>query len=188
MQRRRVWLLVGIVAGVVLSGIVGAVTTYVYFVASCLWPPDRVGVGVTNIPEDVRFWSVLSDSKGQIRLMSDYEGEVLQKPVKRVPRVISFDFGKIGHAGGQSVTWEPGDRYGVLVKSVDGTWRVFWFSAAEVPLEKSSGGFVSAELSFDLSNRTAVVQRRRRKRPRLSADERGPIGHQAVDSWCSGSV
>lgn len=155
MRRWRVWLLVGVIAAVVLSGIAGAVATYVYFVASCLWPPDRVGVAVTNIPEDVRFWSVLSNSKGQIRLMSDYEGEILQKPVKRVPRVISFDFGKIDHAGGQSVAWEPGDRYGVLVKSVDGTWRVFWFSAAEAPLEKSSGGVVSAVVRFDLSNRTA---------------------------------
>jgi hypothetical protein len=154
-RRRRMYLLVGSVAVVILCGIAAGVSVLVFFVATCLNPPDHIVVVITNVPEDVRFVCLLSESKDQPRLMSWYEGEMLQQPVKVVPRITSFDYAKNDHASAGFVAWAPSERYGVLVKSADGTWRVYWFSATQVPLEKPLDSFSRGEVRIDLSTGAA---------------------------------
>jgi hypothetical protein len=147
--------LLRIAAIVILISTAGTASVLLFLVYTCPYPQDHVGFLIVNIPDDARFVCVLSDSRGQIRPMHWYIGEMLQKPVKKTPTPISFDFNANEHASAGFVAWEAGDRFGVAVKSTDGTWRVFWFAAAQVPLEERSVIFGGGTANFELSKSVA---------------------------------
>ncbi len=132
-------------------GLAAVASVLLFLVYTCPYPPDHVGFVITNLPDDARSVYLLSDAQGRIRPMQYYVGEVLQKPKKVAPAPYSFDYSRNDHAAAGFVAWEPGDRYGVAVKSAAGTWQVFWLPAAQVPLEERSVVFGGGTIRIDLS-------------------------------------
>jgi hypothetical protein len=53
------------------------------------------------------------------------------------------------------VRWRSGERYGVVMQTKTGEWRVAWFPAADVPLQGRTV-FGGGKAEFDLSKAEIV--------------------------------
>jgi hypothetical protein len=117
-------------------------------------PPWRVRVHLTNIPVGTNFVSLVADSGEALRNMEWSPNSELSVPFTMHPArcIWSFqnpDRPKVDwHA---YVRWQPGERYGVVTRSRDGTWRISWFEADSAPIRGRRWLLGGGEASFDIT-------------------------------------
>lgn len=126
-SRHIIWLVLGLLTLLVLGGC-GA------FAFTTCNPPDRVRVFVDNISDDTQFISVAADTpEGPVSLNWSWTYFGLPHeahPAKRnivmgePPRMVEY---------GPSVRWRTGSRYGVVMQTQKGEWKVAWFPAGDIP-------------------------------------------------------
>lgn len=112
-------------------------------------PPDRVKVFVENIPPNTRFLSIAADSpEGPVSLnwLWTYFG-----PHERHPATLTGVTGEPPRMNPYcpTVRWRTGTRYGVVMQTKLGEWKVAWFPADNIPTEHR-------EAHFDLSKAEIV--------------------------------
>jgi hypothetical protein len=118
-------------------------------------PSDRVEVDVRNIPSDIWHLSLAADTPdGPASLIWSW---TYLLPAEKHPADRNGIYGDPPHMQtiGSSVRWRTGERYGVVMQTKTGEWRVAWFPAAEVPLQGRTplGG---GKVEFDLSKAEIV--------------------------------
>lgn len=118
-------------------------------------PPDLVTVYIQNIPPDTHFVSLAaSTDKGPVTMMwaSPY-------PIRLAPSAWHpAKWGPHDIANPElewQTYWRTGQKYGVVMQTQKGEWRVAWFPAADVPLQGRTvlGG---GKAEFDLSKAEIV--------------------------------
>jgi hypothetical protein len=128
--------------------LLGGCAGLTFFAYNCNNPRDWVVVSVTNLPGPDYYVCVVSESRGERRVMRQYYWHVYNswtwKPSAKGRR--AYSAGEVG----EPLAWVFGDRYGVVTRT-DEEWRVTWFNAADVPLTGRSilrgGGRVTLDLS-----------------------------------------
>lgn len=129
-------------------------------VAAALWlrsifsPPWRVLVDITNIPTGTNFASLVVDSGGILSNMDWSPSSELATPFTMHPAQCIWSYQNPENPRvwwNAFVRWQPGERYGVVTRSTDGTWRVSWFGADSVPIEGRLWVLGGGKASFDLS-------------------------------------
>jgi len=113
-------------------------------------PPDLVTVSIKNIPPNMPFLSLAAiTDKGPVTMMwaSPYPIRIAPSawhPATHVPHDVTKP-----ELGWQTY-WRTGQKYGVVMQTKKGEWKVAWFPASEVPLEGRTvfgGGKATLDLS-----------------------------------------
>jgi hypothetical protein len=118
-----------------------------------------VDVDIANIPIGVYFVAIVAESEtAEIHALNYWppsEGGPVTMPPERY-------IGSFRDPNGTSVgrlaswlEWRNARRYGVITRSKDGTWRITWFAASQIPIEGRhfilGGGRVRIDLSQGMS-------------------------------------
>ena len=143
------------------------VSLLVIFVAVTLWaycifnPPWRVCVHLTNIPAGTTFVSLVADSGGALHNMDWSPRSEISVPFTMHPADCIWSVQNPDNLDvdwHSYVRWQPGERYGVVTRSTDGTWNVAWFEADSVPIQGRLWLLGGGEASFDITaGRTAPL-------------------------------
>ena len=142
-----------VVVWVILITVVAAAALWV---GSIFSPPWRVRVYIANIPGGTNFASLVADSGGTLSNMEWSPNSELSMPFTMHPAQCNWSYQnpdnpKVDwHA---YVRWQPGERYGVVTRSTDGTWRVCWFETDSVPIRGRLWVLGGGEASFDVAAR-----------------------------------
>lgn len=121
-------------------------------------PRDRVRVFVENIPPDTRFLSLAAKSDRGVECM-EWSPEHLWSKLKMHPKdcIWSYrDAWEPSQMEGYPVWWRSGDKYGVVMQTNKGEWRVAWFPAAEVPVRGRNWLGGEGQVELDLSKAEIV--------------------------------
>lgn len=145
-----------VVVGVILLAVAAAAALWVNNIFS---PPWRVRVHIANIPKGTTFASLVAESGGTLSNMEWSPSNELSTPFTMHPAECIWSYQtpddpKVNwHA---YVRWQPGERYGLVTRSTDGTWRVSWFGADSVPIRGRLRLFGGGEVSFDVAGGQTV--------------------------------
>lgn len=118
-------------------------------------PPDQATVHIKAIPEDTTFIAVASATPTRQELMPWYAHAVLSPPLKFDP-VNEGAFWPYQRDYCRYIWWRFGDKYGVVMQTRNGEWKVAWFPAADVPLKGRTVFGGGGEAVFDLSKAEIV--------------------------------
>lgn len=117
-------------------------------------PPWRVRVNVANLPVGTHYASLVADSGGTIRNMEWSPQSELMVPFTVHPAACiwsAHDPDRPEVDWPAYVRWQSGERYGVVTRHTDGTWRVTWFGAEAVPVRGQRWLLGRGEAAFDLA-------------------------------------
>lgn len=114
-------------------------------------PPDWVEVSVRHLLVTDSFVCVLAQKDGQTLPLPWYHKKVWPFTMNPGRDISSRPGGPREFRG--SVKWSGAGRYGLLIYSEAGGWRVFWFEAREAPVRQSLPFFGGGRVAFDLAGR-----------------------------------
>ncbi len=135
---RRIVLLF-VVAGLAM----GSLKVYLFFS-----PADRVAVSVHGLPPNTRWLCLIAETATEPVALGWYRTKVY-------PFVVSPPGSTLGRFEKDPfvdwVQWRNGQRYGVLTRTLDREWKVWWFDVPDVPLRGRlwilGGGRVELQLT-----------------------------------------
>jgi hypothetical protein len=147
-RRRIVWPLLAVLTLLVIGGcgLLGFTTCN---------PPDQAIVHIKRIPEDTTFIAVAFTTPTRQELIPWYAGAVLSPPFKIDP-VKDGGFWPYQRDYSRTVWWRSGEKYGVVMQTKTGEWRVAWFPAADVPIQGRNWLGGEGRVEFDLSKAEIV--------------------------------
>ncbi len=128
-------------------------TAALVLLGGCCGPADLVSVSIESPPQPFQFLFVVVETKDGIRGMHWYGYKSHWGPMHLDTSWTNAlrDFASPGrHKLDDPIQWIEGDRYGVVIRLPDLTWRVWWFEFAEVNREDISAICGGGKVNFDL--------------------------------------
>lgn len=133
-------------------------------------PPELVAVSITNIPPGTRFLSLAAlTDKGPVSMLWSEPGALgissggaIHPATTSLPEGYhpgpagEYDYGALKE-GLWFPYWKRGEKYGVVMQTMKGEWRVAWFPASEVPIQGLNWLGSEGRVEFDLSKVEIVL-------------------------------
>ncbi len=121
-------------------------------------PRDIVGVHVKNIPTGTRFFSLAAmTDKGPVTMLwaSPYHIRI-GPPSASHPATKGEDVRNSNGEWWDTTYWKTGEKYGVVMQTKKGEWRIAWFPAVDVPIQRRNWLIGEGQVEFDLSKAEIV--------------------------------